>query len=91
MAMLPMRVETAKLSPFNLNSLSYQQLEIGSVCTNIGGKAKLGVGLSFLAGQNCKAINMSTGYLYTDPYGEYIQLNSDTNTMPVIARPAILI
>ena len=70
--------ETAKLSPFSLNSLGYQQLEIGSVCTNVGGKAKLGVGISFLAGQNLQAVNMSTGYLYTDTYGEYLQLNSDT-------------
>jgi len=70
--------ESAKLSPFNLNSISYQQLEVGSVCTNIGGKAKLGIGLSFLAGQQLQNINMSTGYLYTDPLGQYIQLNSDT-------------
>lgn len=70
--------QTAKLSPFNLNSMSYQQLEIGSVCTNVGGKAKLGVGLSFLTGQQLQVVNMSTGYLYTDPYGQYIQLNSDT-------------
>lgn len=70
--------ESAKLSPFNLNDISYQQLEIGSVCTNVGGKAKLGVGISFLAGQQLQAINMSTGYLYTDPYGQYIQLSSDT-------------
>lgn len=70
--------ETAKLSPFNLNSISYQQLEIGSVCTNVGGKAKLGIGVSFLAGQQLEDINMSTGYLYTDPLGEYIQLNSNT-------------
>ena len=74
----PYAGETAKLSPFNLNSLSYQQLEIGSVCTNIGGKAKLGVGLSFLSGQQLQEVNMSTGYLYTDTYGQYIQLNSDT-------------
>lgn len=70
--------ETAKLSPFNLNSMSYDQLEIGSLCTNVGGKAKLGIGVSFLAGQSLQQINMSTGYLYTDPYGQYLQLNSDT-------------
>lgn len=68
----------AKLSPFNFNDLSYQQLEIGSVCTNVGGKAKLGIGISFLAGQQLQSINMSTGYLYTDPYGQYLQLNSNT-------------
>lgn len=74
----PYAGESVKLSPFNLNSLSYQQIEIGALCTNLGGKAKLGLGVSFLAGQNVRAINMSTGYLYTDPYGEYLQLNSDT-------------
>lgn len=74
----PYAGENIQLSPFNLNSLSYQQLEIGSVCTNIGGKAKLGIGISFLTGQQLQAINMSSGYLYTDPYGQYIQLNSDT-------------
>lgn len=70
--------ESAKLSPFNLNSVSYQQLELGSVCTNVFGKAKLGVGVSFLAGQQLQQINMSNGYLYTDPFGQYIQLNSNT-------------
>jgi len=69
--------QTAKLSPFNLNSLSYQQLEIGSVCTNFG-KVQLGVGVSFLAGQQLQVINTSEGYLYTDPYGQYIQLASNT-------------
>jgi hypothetical protein len=68
----------AKLSPFNLNSMSYQQLEVGSVCTNIAGKIKVGVGLSFLAGQQLLAINSSTGYLYTDPLGQYLTLTSNT-------------
>ncbi len=70
--------ESAKLSPFSFNDLSYQQLEVGSLCTNIAGKAKLGIGISFIAGQQLQAINMSTGYLYTDPYGQYLQLNSNT-------------
>jgi Family of unknown function (DUF5723) len=70
--------QNAKLSPFNLNNISYQQLEIGSVCTNFGGKAKLGIGISFLAGQQLQAINISSGTLYTDPYGQYIQLASDS-------------
>jgi hypothetical protein len=74
----PYAGENAKLSPFNLNSVSYQQLEIGSVCTNFGGKAKLGIGVSFLAGQQLQSVNMNSGYLYTDPYGQYIQLASST-------------
>jgi hypothetical protein len=69
--------KSAQLSPFNLNSISYQQLEIGSVCTNFGGKAKFGFGVSFLVGQQLQAISLSTGSLYTDPYGQYIQLTSD--------------
>ncbi len=74
----PYAGQSAKLSPFNLSNISYQQLEIGSLCTNVGGKAKLGIGLSFLSGQQLQNINMSNGYLYTDPYGQYIQLNSAT-------------
>lgn len=68
---------SAQLSPFNLNSISYQQLEIGSVCTNFGGKAKFGLGISFLAGQQLQGINISNGSLYTDQYGQYIQLTSN--------------
>lgn len=70
--------ETAQLSPFNFNDVSYQQLEVGSICTNLWGKAKLGAGISFLAGQQLQAVNMSAGYLYTDPYGQYLQLTSNT-------------
>lgn len=68
----------AKLSPFTLNSVSYQQLEIGSVCTNFGGKAQFGLGLSFLVGQQVQAINIINGSLYTDPLGQSLQLVSDT-------------
>ena len=69
--------KSAQLSPFSLNSISYQQLEIGSVCTNFGGKAKFGMGISFLAGQQLQSINMANGSLYTDPLGQYLQLSSD--------------
>jgi hypothetical protein len=69
--------ESARLSPFNLNSVSYQQVEIGSMCTNFGGKAQFGMGISFLAGQQLQAITVSNGSLYTDPYGQYITLASD--------------
>jgi hypothetical protein len=68
---------SAQLSPFSLNNISYQQLEIGSVCTNFGGKAKFGLGISFLAGQQMQSINLSNGSLYTDIYGQYIQLTSN--------------
>ncbi len=70
--------QSAKLSPFSLNSISYQQLEIGTVCTNFGGKAQFGLGLSFLAGQQLQAINVANGSLYTDPLGLSLQLASDT-------------
>ncbi len=69
--------KTAMLSPFNLNSISYQQLEIGTVCTNFAGKAQLGFGLSFLSGQQLQNINVRSGSLYTDPLGQYLQLGSD--------------
>ncbi|HTA26722.1 MAG TPA: DUF5723 family protein [Bacteroidia bacterium] len=69
--------KSAQLSPFNLNNISYQQLEIGSVCTNFGGKAKFGLGISFLAGQQMQNINLSNGSLYTDAFGQYIQLTSN--------------
>lgn len=69
--------KSAQLSPFNLNSLSYQQLEVGSICTNFGGKAKFGLGISFLSGQQLQSINMSSGSLYTDPLGQYLTLASD--------------
>ncbi len=73
----PYAGQNAKLSPFNLNNISYQQLEVGSICTNFGGKAKFGMGISFLSGQQLQSINLSSGSLYTDPTGQYIQLNSD--------------
>jgi hypothetical protein len=69
--------QNAKLSPFTLSSISYQQLEIGSVCTNFGGKAQFGMGISFLAGQQLQQINVTTGSLYTDSLGQYLQLHSD--------------
>ena len=69
--------QSAKLSPFSLNAVSYQQVEIGSVCTNFGGKAEFGLGISFLSGQQLQSISLTSGSLYTDPLGESIQLSSD--------------
>ncbi len=79
--------ESAKLSPFNLNAISYQQLELGSVCTNFGGKAKFGMGISFLSGQQLQSINLSSGNLYTDPLGLYLQLASDAKYMASDSTP----
>src|SRR5581483_4285724 len=44
--------KTASISPLNITSLSYYQAEIGFVCTNFGGGAQFGGGISFLAGKN---------------------------------------
>lgn len=69
--------KTAQLSPFSLNSLSYQQIEIGAVCTNLGGKAQLGAGLSFLIGQQYLSVAAKNASLYTDPTGQYLQVNTN--------------
>lgn len=69
--------KTANLTPLNFNLLSYNQVEIGAVCTNFGGKAELGLGLSFLAGQQLMGITARNATLYTDPTGQYLQFNSN--------------
>lgn len=69
--------KTAKLTPLNFNFLTYNQAEIGIVCTNFGGKAEFGVGLSFLAGQQLMGISARSATLYTDPTGQYLQFNSN--------------
>jgi len=72
--------KTAYLMPFSLNMLSYQQAQVGLVCTNFNGKAELGIGLSFLAAHQLLTIDERTGQLYTDPTGQYIQLSSDAES-----------
>jgi len=69
--------KTAFISPLSINSLSYQQAEVGLVCTNFGGNAQFGIGLSFLAGQQYTAFNATGASLYTDTYGQYLTLNTN--------------
>jgi len=69
--------KTAQLSPFSFSNLSYQQIELGLACANIGKNIELGCGLSFLAGQKYTSITATNASLYTDTYGEYITFNSD--------------
>ncbi len=69
--------KTAQLSPFYLNSLSYQQVEIGMVSTTFGGNAQFGVGVSFLAGQQYTAVAVSSGTVYTDTNGQYLSFSSN--------------
>jgi hypothetical protein len=68
---------TANLAPFNFMSMSYNQAEIGLVSTDFGGKAQLGMGLSFLAGQKLLAVGARNATLYTDPTGQNLQFNSN--------------
>ena len=70
--------QTAKLVPFSLNISSYQQVEIGMVVTNFGGKGVFGLGVSFLTGQQFLAINAQNATLYTDPTGQNLQFNTNT-------------
>jgi len=69
--------KTANLTPFNFNLLTYNQAEVGVLCTNFAGKAEIGIGLSFLAGQQLLGINARNATLYTDPTGQYLQFNSN--------------
>jgi len=69
--------KTAQLSPFYLNSLSYQQLEIGIVRTNFGGNAQFGAAISFLAGQQYSALAVPQATFYTDTNGQYLTFNSN--------------
>ncbi|HSY75855.1 MAG TPA: DUF5723 family protein [Bacteroidia bacterium] len=70
--------QTAKLVPFSLNMLNYQQAEIGMVVTNFGGKGVFGIGVSFLAGQQFLSINAQNASLYTDPTGQNLQFSTNT-------------
>jgi len=72
---------SAILSPFSVNSLSYQQIEFGLISTHIGRKTAFGAGLSFLAGQQYASINAGNATLYTDLYGQYLILTSNTQAM----------
>jgi hypothetical protein len=72
--------KSAVLMPFSLNMLSYQQAEIGMVCTNFNGKAELGIGLSFLAAHQLLTINENKAMLYTDSSGQYLQFSSDAQS-----------
>ncbi|HTB07891.1 MAG TPA: DUF5723 family protein [Bacteroidia bacterium] len=69
--------KNANFSGFSFNSLSYQQAEVGLVCTNFGGHAQLGIGLSFLAGQKLLTIDAPSASLYTEQTGQYLLFNSN--------------
>lgn len=73
--------KTAQLSPFNFESLSYQQAELGLVFTHFAGGAEFGAGLSFLAGQSYLAMQLPSAGLYTSPTGESITINADALLM----------
>lgn len=68
---------TADFSSFSLNSLTYQQAEVGFVCTNFGGSAQLGMGISFLSGSQMISINARSASLYTEQTGQYLVFSSD--------------
>lgn len=69
--------KTAMISPMVVNSLSYQQAEVGFVCTNFGGNSQFGAGFSFLAGQQYTSFNAENASLYTDPLGQSLLLNTE--------------
>jgi hypothetical protein len=69
--------KTAQLSPFSYNNLSYQQIELGMIRTNIENKVQLGVGLSFLTGQQYMSVTAKNASLYTDTAGQYLTFNSN--------------
>lgn len=73
--------KTAQLSPFHFESMSYQQVEMGLVCTKIGKGAEFGVGISVLGGQHYLAMNLPAATLYTASTGENLTFNSNAQLM----------
>ena len=69
--------KTADFSGFSLNSISYQQAEVGLVCTNFGGHAQLGIGVSFLGGENYLSVSAPSASLFTEQTGQYLLFNSN--------------
>lgn len=64
--------ETAYLNDFNLNFVRYQQLQIGFFSSKVDSTARLGVGLSFIKGEQYAAIYARKAELFTSEDGQYI-------------------
>jgi len=72
--------KSAVLMPFSLNMVSYQQAEVGLVCTNFNGKAEFGIGVSVLAAHQLLIIDERKASLYTDSSGQELQFSSDAQS-----------
>ncbi len=74
--------ETAVLNDFNLNLLRYQQFQLGLLWAGLDtAKAKLGLGLSFLVGEQLLSMTARTAELYTSSDGTYIDLKTQATML----------
>lgn len=70
--------QTAYLDGLNLNTIHYQQLQIGYSST-IDNVARFGIALSFLQGQNYLSILAKKGQLFTSADGQYIDFAANVS------------
>lgn len=72
--------DTLFLGSTGINSISYQQLQFGlaGVTNN---NSIWGAGISFLKGQNYYHVNLQRANLYTNPTGEFIDLDLKMNVV----------
>lgn len=70
--------DTAEMGSFNSNYLHYQQFELGLIKHNEN-KSRMGIGLSFLKGQDFYQVSIARANLYTSPSG--IGLNNELDIL----------
>jgi len=69
--------KTADMNNFNLNLLRYQQVQVGFLWAGLDtAKAKLGIGVSVLKGEQLLSIMAKKAELYTSSDGQYIDLTT---------------
>lgn len=67
--------QSADLSNIGLNYLKYQQIQAGFL-SDIDGNNRIGVGISFLKGQDFQYLQIPEAKLFTDSLGEYIDITA---------------
>lgn len=74
--------ETAHLGDFQLQLLRYQQAQIGLLWAGLDtAKAKLGIGISFLKGEQLLDLDAPTADLYTSDDGTFIDLTTSATML----------
>ena len=73
----PFAGKDVNLSRTNVRYFDYQSLYVGAQKDLKDGKYTIGAALSLIRGGNYQSLQMKDATLYTEPYGQYVELNGD--------------